>query len=297
LPPNDHRSHSLPYRIAAMIVATVKDWLRHRATSKSAALAFYALFSLAPLFILLVSISGFFVGNEIAEGAIFSQMRTVLGDAFSDEIRRLLLRAIESGYRGRANVIASFLLLFASTSALAELKVSLDLIWEEPSSTIRGFLPWLRRNLLAFALILALALLLLLSLLISTALQSVGRLWIDLWPAAPILLRPLSSVLSFMAIAILFAIIYKTLPQRRLDAREVLVGALTSAVLFHIGRVVISAYINRAWLTTVYEAAGSIVVLTAWVYYSALVFLFGAELTRNYSRAFGADATCSESEG
>jgi membrane protein len=269
-----------------VVIGTLRDWVRHDATSHSAALAFYTLFSLAPVLILVVSIAGYFVGTDVAEGAVFSQLQGVLGTSFSEGIRQLLQAAIASGDSSKANLVATIVLIVGSTSTFSELKSILDTIWEEEPKARSGLWQLVRTKLLSLGLILLLSALLLVALGVGLGLGAFEQFWSARWPAAVTLLKPLSWAVSFTVIACLFGMIYKALPPRHLRWRDVLVGAITSALLFTLGRMVIGVYLSHGRLMTIYGAASSAVVLISWVYYSALVFLLGAEFTHQYALAF-----------
>jgi membrane protein len=269
---------------------TLRDWIRHDATSKSAALAFYTLFSLAPLLILAVSLAGHFVGAHVAESAVSAQLRLVLGPTFADAVQQLLRAAITSGDSRKASVIATVMLVLGSTSTFAELKNSLDAIWEVERNRGSGLWLLVKTRLLSFGLLLALAFLALVSLMVNVGLDAFEHVWARQWPLVMGVLKPVSWTVSFAVITCLFALIYKVLPQKKLRWRDVLIGSLSSALLFTLGRAVISMYLTHGRLTTVYGAAGSAVVLTAWVYYSALVFFLGAEFTHQYVQTFGGDS-------
>ncbi len=270
-----------------VISCSVAEWLDHRASSKGAALAFYTLFSIAPILVLVIAIAGFFYGPEAARGEILSQLRGLVGPQGAEAIQ-LVLAGASNHEEGRiATMIATALLLFGATSVFAELKSSLDEIWQVPPSTRAGVWDMLRTRLLSFGLVLVLAFLLMVSLVVSAALAILERYLGGLWHNAVYLLSLLSTGIGFLVIAVLFAVIYKMLPRIRLSWRDVVIGALGTAALFALGKYAIGVYIGNSGVTSSFGAAGSMIALLLWVYYSAQIFFLGAEFARQYALKIG----------
>jgi membrane protein len=280
-------SPSIARRIRATLLGAGEAWLDDRAASKGAALAFYTLFSLTPLLLLIIAIAGLVFGAQAAQGEIFIQLRELMGPAGAEAIQILLAGARNPEAGKMATIVASVLLVIGATSVFAELKDSLDEIWHMPKSRQAGVLNLIRTRLLSFGIVLVLAFLLLVSLVVSAGLAFVERYWLGRWAEAAMVLAALSAALSFVVIACLFAVIYKMLPEAKLGWKDVWIGALGTAILFTVGKYVIGVYLGNSGVASSYGAAGSVVALLLWVYYSAQIFFFGAEFTRQYALCFG----------
>ncbi|BBB68627.1 membrane protein [Undibacterium sp. YM2] len=266
---------------------TLSEWLRHRAASKGAALAFYTLFSMAPILVLVLAIAGFFYGQQAAQGQLFHQLQTLVGHTSAEAIQAMLAGARNEDEGRLATIIASVLLLVGATSVFAELKESLDEIWQVPHQTDSSIWHLLRTRLLSFGLVLVLAFLMLVSLVINAVLAALEHYWSGSQIAISLVFLPLSAMTSFAVIACLFAVIFKMLPQVRLSWNDVWVGALGTAGLFHAGKYAIGLYIGNSGVANSFGAAGSMIAILLWVYYSAQIFLLGAEFTRQYAYSMG----------
>jgi membrane protein len=273
-------------RIRIVLFGAVEEWLGQRAASKGAALAYYTLFSMAPILVLVLAIAGAIFGPDAARGEIFEQLTGLLGPSAAEAIETLLAGARNPKAGRIATAIATLLLFVGATTVFAELKESLDEIWHVPAKTGAGIAAALRTRLLSFGLVLVLAFLLLVSLVVSAGLAVLERYWGGLWNEA-LLMAWLSDAFSFCVIASLFAVIYKMLPQIRLSWRDVWIGAVGTAALFTIGKYLIGAYLGNSSVASSYGAAGSVIALLLWVYYSAQIFFLGAEFTRQYALWFG----------
>ncbi len=274
-------------RVRIVLMGSIEEWIAQRAASKGAALAFYTLFSMAPVLVLVIAIAGAIFGTKAAQGEIFIQLTGLIGPSGAQTIEMLLAGARNPDAGRLATLIATFFLFLGATTVFAELKDSLDEIWHVPPSRQAGFSGLVRKRLLSFGLVLVLAFLLLVSLVISAGLALLERYWGGLWVEASFFLTPLTSVFSFGVIACLFAVIYKMLPQIRLSWHDVWIGALGTAGLFSLGKYMIGVYLGNSGVATSYGAAGSIIALLLWVYYSAQIFFLGAEFTRQYALWFG----------
>jgi membrane protein len=261
-------------------------WSDHHASRIGAALAFYTVFSLGPILLLAVAVAGFFFGRSTAQGELYQQMTNVIGPQAAAQVQMVLQHAHRPTAGLVATVISLVTLLLSADTALVELKSGLDEIWSVPAQARRWYWDYLRTRLLSVSLILALGLLLLASLLFSAALGALEALSRGIIVVG-VILRWTSSLVSFGLAALLFATIYKVLPSVRLAWKDVAFGALITAVLFIAGKYAIGAYLGSSTVASTYGAAGSVIVVLLWVYYSAQVFLFGAELTRGYACRFG----------
>lgn len=265
---------------------SLSGWLDHQASRTGAALAFYTVFSLAPILLLSIAIAGFFFGEQAARGEIFEQISELIGPAGASAVEAVIQHAGQSGAGTMATVISVLTLIVGANTALVELKSGLDQIWNVPSESRTGFWYFVRTRLLSVGVILALAFMLLVSLVISAALTALEKLSRG-EQFFNIVLEWINLAFSFALVAALFGTIYKVLPSVSIAWRDVMVGALVTAALFTVGKFAIGAYIGNSGLASTYGAAGSVILVLLWVYYSAQIFLFGAEFTRSYAYRFG----------
>ena len=282
-----HRSRLARYagNVWLLVKDSIGGWMDHEASRTGAALAFYTVFSLAPILLLSIAIAGFFFGKQAARGEIFQQISQLVGPAGASAVQTVIEHAGQSG-AGTTTVISVLTLIVGANTALVELKSGLDQIWNVPSERRTGFWYFVRTRLLSVGLILALAFLLLVSLVISAALTALenlsrGEQFLNIAFAWA------NQLFTFVLVAALFGTIYKVLPSVRIAWRDVMVGAVVTAALFTVGKFVIGVYIGNSGLASTYGAAGSVILVLLWVYYSAQIFLFGAEFTRSYAYRFG----------
>lgn len=266
---------------------SLNSWLDHRAGSKSAALAFYTLFSMTPILMLAIAIAGYIFGAEAAQGEIVAQVQGLAGPNGAQAIQALLAAARDPASGLLATLFASALLLLGATSVFTELKGSLDELWGIVPSRQSAFMVLLRTRILSFGLVLVLAFLLLVSLVVSAALAMLERYAHGALGNSVMLLAMLSSLISLGVIACLFAVIYKTLPDAPLSWSDVWIGAAFTAGLFSLGKYAIGLYLGNSGVASSFGAAGSLIALLLWVYYSAQIFFLGAEFTRQYALWFG----------
>ncbi len=271
----------------AILIQSLNAWIDHRAGSKGAALAFYTLFSMTPILILAIAGAGYFFGAEAAQGEIIAQVEGLVGRNGAQAIQALLAGARDPASGFSATMIASVILLVAATSVFVELKGSLDEIWGVEPPKGLAIITFLRTQLHAFGLVLVLAFLLLVSLVFSAGLAVLERYAGGFWSSSYGLLTAISSLISFGVIACLFAVIYRALPNAPLSWRDVWIGAAFTAGLFTFGKYVIGLYLGNSGVASSFGAAGSLIALLLWVYYSAQIFFFGAEFTKRYALAFG----------
>ena len=274
-------------RMAAVLCSSVNAWMDHRASSKGAALAFYTLFSLTPILIIAIAVAGYFYGAEAAQGEIIVQVEGLVGRNGAQAIQAVLAGARDPVSGFAATMVAAVLLIVGATSVFVELKGSLDELWGiEPPKGI-AIIIFLRTRLHAFGLVLVLAFLLLVSLALSAALAVFERYAGGVWGSSYSILVTLSSVIAFGVIVCLFAVIYRGLPSEKLSWGDVWIGAGFTAGLFSVGKYAIGLYLGNSGIATSFGAAGSLIALLLWVYYSAQIFFLGAEFTRQYALEFG----------
>jgi membrane protein len=274
-------------RVYRVLRDSVNAWIDHRGASKGAALAFYTLFSMTPILVLAIAVAGRFFGTEAAQGEIIAQLQALVGPNGAQAIQALLAAARNPGSGVVATIVSSALLLVGATSVFAELKDSLDELWGVEHPLQSGIMALVKTRLLSFGLILVLAFLLLISLIVSAALAVLERHAMGLWSSSADALSILSFWISFGVIACLFAVIYKTLPNVALSWRDVWIGALVTAALFSLGKYAIGLYLGNSAVASSFGAAGSVIALLLWVYYSAQIFFLGAEFTRQYALQLG----------
>ncbi len=270
-----------------MLRQALNGWSEHRASSMGAALAFYASFSIAPILVIAIAIAGAVFGAEAARGEVVAQISDLTGTAGAETIQELLAGAYNADLGFWASLVAVTTLLIAATSVFAELKDSLDVIWGTPRPERSGLAALLRARLLSFGLILTLGFLLLVSLFVSAALAALQKYWAGGLASTGWLLEALNSTFSFVVVSLLFAAIYKWLPEPLIAWRDVAVGAVVTAALFTLGKFLIGVYLGNSDIGSAFGAAGSLIVVLLWVYYSSQIFFFGAELTRAYAEYRG----------
>src|SRR5450759_445329 len=271
-----------------MIMAAVKAWVDDYAPSMGAALSYYTLFSLAPLLIIVIAVAGMVFGQEAAQGEIVAQLRGIMGEEGAVAVEGMLKAAREPAKGVIATIVGIAILLLGATAIFGELQSALDRIWRvPPPDKESGIWHLLRTRLLSFGLVLGLGFLLVVSLVVSAALAALGKWWGGWFQGWDVLLEILNFVVSYGIFTLLFAMIYKIMPRASIPWRDVWTGAAVTAFLFTIGKVLIGLYLGKSSLASGFGAAGSLVVLIAWVYYSAQIFLFGAEYTWGYPNRHG----------
>src|SRR3989338_8837047 len=274
-------------RLKIVLVESLTSWIDHRASSKGAALAFYTLFSMTPILVVAIAVAGYFFGAEAAQGEIVAQVQGLVGPNGAQAIQALLAAAQDPDSGLVATLVASVLLLVGTTSVFVELKGSLDELWGIGKPGQSAFWVLLRTRLLSFGMVLVLAFLLLVSLVISAALAMLERHAGGVLGGSAVALATTTSIISFGVIACMFAVIYTTLPDAPLTWRDVWIGAAFTAGLFSLGKYVIGLYLGNSGVASSFGAAGSLIALLLWVYYSAQIFFLGAEFTRHYALWFG----------
>ena len=263
-----------------------RDWQADSAPRLGAALSYYTLFSLAPLLIVAIGVAGLVFGQDAAQGRIVAELRGLVGPLGAEAVEEL----IKNSRRPEAGVLATMVgvatLFLGATGVFVELKSTLDLVWdvEPPSGGLWGMV---RSRLWAFALVLAVGFLLLVSLLVSAAIAATDTILASFVSEPSAILHAVNTALSLVVITVLFALIFKYLPDTEVLWSDVWIGAAFTSALFTLGKFVIGLYLGHSTVSSVYGAAGSVVVLMVWVYYAAQIFFFGAELTQAYARRHG----------
>jgi membrane protein len=267
--------------------AAASSWVDDYAQSMGAALAYYTMLSIAPFLLIVISLAGMIFGVEAARGEIAVQLEALMGRQGAEAVEKLLESASKPAESIAAAVFGLVLLLVSATSVFAELQDALDRIWRAPKRTRMGLWSLLRARVLSFGTIAGISFLLMVSLVVSTALAAIGKMWGPRFADWQSLLGVVNVVLSYILTAAVFAMIYKVMPRVKVAWTDVAIGASVTALLFTIGKSLIGLYIGRSGLTSAFGAAGSLVIAMVWVYYSAQIFLLGAEFTWAYALTFG----------
>lgn len=277
--------------VGKLFAEAASEWSEDNAARLGAALAYYTVFSLAPLLIIVIALVGAIWGGQSgeAQARILDEMRQLMGPEGARMVGTMLENASRPGTGGvLATVLGVAALLFGATGAFAQLQGALNTVWDvRPDPERSGLMTLITTRLLSFGAILVVGFLLLVSLVLSAALSFVGDILTDITPRMQVLMRLLNLLLSLGVITLLFAFIYRYLPDVRIAWRDVWVGAVITAILFTLGKYLLGLYLGQSGTASAYGAAGSLVVLLIWVYYSAQIFFFGAELTEVYARRYG----------
>jgi membrane protein len=269
----------------------VKDagtgWLDHKATRLAAAVAFYTLLSLAPLLVIAVAVAGFVFGADAARGELDAQLRNLVGDTGAETLKNAMIAADKPKSGLLATVIGIGSLLFAASGVFGELQDSMNTVWEVKPKEGRGIRGLVQDRFLSFGMVLVVGFLLLVSLVLSTVVTAAAGYFERVLPGLPWLPQALNLVLGFVITTLLFALLFRYLPDVRVGWPEVFFGAAVTSLLFAGGKYLIGLYLTQTGVGSPFGAAGSVVALVVWVYYSALIVFFGVELTRAFAQKMG----------
>ena len=271
-----------------LVKVTFNSWLDDYAPSMGAALAYYTMFSIAPLLLIVIAVAGLVFGADAVRGEIVGQLAGMMGKQSAVAIEGLLKSVSKPSDSIWATVIGVVLLLVGATTVFGELQDAMDRIWRAPQRDTKGGI-WnlLRTRLLSFGMIMGIGFLLMISFVMSAGLAALGRWWSPLFADWALLANLVDLVVGFSLTTAVFALIYKLMPRVSVGWRDVLIGAVVTAFLFTVGRRLIGLYIGTSGVTSGFGAAGSLVVILVWVYYSAQIFLLGAEFTWAYAHFWG----------
>jgi len=271
-----------------LVKGAVAAWSDDYAPSMGAALSYYSVFSMAPLLLIVISIAGLAFGQEAARGEVFEQLRGLMGDEPAGAVEALLSSLAKPERGITSTLVGALMLLIGATSVFGELQDALDRVWRAPARDRRGGL-WklVRSRLLSFGMILGIAFLLMVSLVLSAAISALGKWWGSAFVEQEVLLQAVNLIVGYAMTTIVFAMIYKLMPRVDVRWKDVWLGAAITALLFSVGRLAIGLYIGKAGIASGFGAAGSVAIIFVWVYYSAQIFLLGAEFTWLYARTFG----------
>ena len=270
----------MPRRTWSLLRATIEGFIEDEAMSRGAAIAYYCFFSVAPLLVIAIAIAGLVFGEQAAEGAVAAQLQGLLGRAGAEVVQGLVEGAANYTEGKVAAGIGIVVLLVTASSVFSEVQAALNVIWRAPPPERDTLLHAARNKVLSIAFVLGIGVFLLVSLVASAVLAAVTGWASVLVPESARVLRGANFGLTFVLTTLLFALLYKLLPNRKLRWRDVLVGALMTALLFTLGKSLIGWYIGTTGIASTYGAAGSLMAVLLWIYYSAQIFLLGAEFTR-----------------
>jgi membrane protein len=266
---------------------TFKDWSEDKAARLGAALAYYTIFSVGPLLLIAIAIAGLVFGQQRAQDQIVGTIRTMVGGHGAE----VIIQAIQNASKPGASIVASAIgivtLLFGASGVFGQLKDALNTIWEVKPKPGQGILAMARDRFLSFTMVLGTGFLLLVSLVISAALTALGSLLSKNLPGGDLLWQIVNYVLAILVIALVFAMLFKFLPDVQIAWRDVAVGALITSLLFNLGQIALGLYLGSGSVGSAYGAAGSLVIVLVWIYYSAQILFFGAEFTQVYARTYG----------
>jgi membrane protein len=275
-------------QIVGVFKETAKDWSRDNATRLAASLAYYTVLSLAPLLMLAVSIAGLVFGEEAARGQIAAQLTAVVGPEAGEGIQTVLENADAPETGKLSSIVSIVVLFFGASGVFGELQASLNEVWQVQRKPGK-LLSVLRQRFFSFSMVLGVAFMLLVSLILSAVLTAVGSKLSHALPGGEALWQVVNLLVSVAVITVVFALIFKVIPDVQIAWRDVWVGAFTTAALFTLGKFGLDMYLGRASVASPYGAAGSLIVLVIWVYYAAQILFFGAEFTQVHARKRGAE--------
>ena len=270
-----------------LLKTTYSDWSEDKASRLAAALAYYTAFAIAPLLLIAIAIAGFAFGEDAARGQVSAQLEGLLGADAAQAVETAIANSGKSGATTISAIVGLATLLWSASNVFAQLQDALNTVWEVAPKPGAGIMATLKKRFLSMTMVLGTGFLLLVSLVLSSALSALGNFLNNLLPAAGLLWQVVNLAISFAVITLLFAAIYKVLPDVEIAWSDVWIGAAVTALLFTIGKLLIGLYLGHASVGSTYGAAGSLLVLLIWVYYSAQILLFGAEFTQVYAREYG----------
>jgi membrane protein len=271
----------------ALVKEVVSAWSADYAPSMGAALSYYSVFSMGPLLLIVISIAGLVFGQDAVRGEIFGQLRGLMGAQGAEGVQALLQGVSKPSHGIVGTVVGVVVLLIGATSVFGELQDALDRIWRAPARDVSGVWSLLRARLLSFGMILGIAFLLIVSLVLGAAVSALGKWWGSTFGSWEVFGQAVNVAVGFTVTTGAFAMIYKLMPRVDVRWHDVWLGAVVTSALFTAGKFLIGLYIGKTGLASGFGAAGSVAVIFVWVYYSAQIFLMGAEFTWVYARTFG----------
>jgi membrane protein len=285
----------------ALLRQAVLAWWNDQAPSKGAAIAYYSLFSIAPLLFIVITVAGLIHGPDAVRGVVFAQVADLMGEGGAEAVREMLANVSRPDTGSMAAIVSTALLVFGATTVFGQLQTALDDIWEVPEQAKAekrsALWTFVKGRLLSFGLVLALAFLIVISLVLSAALSALGKWWGPVFGEWETVAQAANLAVSFGMLVLVFAAIYKFMPRARIEWRDVWVGAAVTVALFTVGKFLIGLYLGKSDVGSSFGAFGSLVVVMVWVYYSAQIFLLGAEFTWAYAHHAGSRQAKPDSRG
>lgn len=275
-------------RLPKILITTFSAFSADKGLKLSASLAYYTIFSIGPLLLLLMSLASVIYGQEAIEGRVFGQLNGLLGSSAAKQIQEIIRNVQFSGKTNFALVISIVTLVVGATSIFIEIQDSLNMIWKLKAKPKKGWVAFLKNRLLSSSLIISLGFLLIVTLIVNGIIEILmDRLGVLFGSATPVIMMIVNLFITLLVITVLFSIIFKFLPDAKIQWKHVRTGAIFTAILFMIGRYLIGLYIQKTGTASTYGAAGSIVIVLIWVYYSSVILYLGAEFTQVYTDATG----------
>jgi membrane protein len=271
--------------IITLLRTAGSGWIEHKDARSGAALAYYSVFSIGPILIIAIAIAGFFFGQDTARSEISNTVSAAMGETGAQAVRSILSNASRPQQGLLAGIIGVFTLLFAAIGVVVQLKDALNSVWDIDERKVSGLWPFLRAYVISLVGVLIVGFLLLLSLIVSAGLNAAAKYFGAQFPAS--IFQFIEFTVSLGVITILFAMMFKWLPDISIEWKDVLPGAILTAFLFEVGKTVIGMYIGRQAFESTFGAAASIVVILIWVYYNAQILLIGAEITKAFAENHG----------
>jgi membrane protein len=275
-------------KIRNLFKETFNEFIDDNGIKLSASLSYYTIFSLPPLLIIIISISGIFFGADAVKGRLFGQINGLVGNDAAIQIQETLKHVSLSGANTFATIIGVIILLIGASGVFTEIQDSINYIWGIKAKPKRGLIKFLKNRLMSFSMIGSVGFLLLVGLIVSSLMDVLSTRLTKIFPEDTFyLLYIFNLVIVFVIITVLFTVIFKTLPDGKIVMRDCLIGASFTAFLFMIGKFAIGAYLGNSTVASIYGAAGSVILILVWVYYSAIILYFGAEFTKVYAHLHG----------
>ena len=275
-------------KIGNVLKETYKGYMDDKGLKLSAALSYYTIFSLPPLLIIIISLSGIFFGADTVKNQIFGQINGLVGNGAALQMQEIMKNVKFSSTNAFATALAIIILLVGASGVFSEIQSSINHIWGIKTKPKHSLMKFMYDRLMSFSMIGSVGFLLLVGLVVNSLIDVLNKRLMIVFPQdAIVLFQVINTIIVFIIIALLFAIIFKILPDGRIGFRDCIIGASFTACLFMIGKFIISIYLGRNNIASIYGAAGSIILILAWVYYSAAILYFGAEFTKVYAHTHG----------
>jgi membrane protein len=265
-----------------LLKKTFAKWNEHKAPRLGASVAFYSILSFAPLIVLTTAVIALIFGESHAQGSLIEEAKQLMGDRGAETVKALLENAQKPSSGILASLLAIATLLFGSSGVFVELQDALNIMWEVPECANFSVMSILKQRLFSFGMVFSIGFLLMVSLILSAALTYVGKVFGDILPMPVVVLQTLNFLISYVVVGLLFGLMFKYMPDTHVPWSDALVGAFGTAFLFSIGKLLLALYLGKAGVGSTYGAAGSLVAVVVWIYYSAQIFFFGAEFTHVY---------------